>query len=329
MIRTRLKRVAIVVLAVLAHFVYAVPADDAFDPTKAIRAAVSVLEKEHVTRRPPTADFDREWISKFVGRLDPHRMYFLESDLDEFQRLAGKLFDSARAGDFRFPLLVRERYRARVPTSLAFAAALLPLDRDYTIHEECPREFVGYASSSDDLKERWRLRIKAECLVEKLHGRNEGEVESQLSSRFKRISRQASEMTDELLCEVFIDSLAATYDPNSTYWSPTTLLPFQTSMRRNVTLGLRFRQEAGRLSIESIHPTLRSSTNQAEIVGWSLIAVRRMDGTIIDLVERHSIDWSSVLQSDAEVILELQDPVTSKRRSVAWVRHESNELGDR
>ena len=337
MITTGLLRVAIAVLATLAHVGVAFSADDAFDPCRVLRVAISVLEKEHVTRRPLTTQFTREWISTFVGRLDPQRLYFRESDLDEFQESAEQLSDSARLGDFRFPQLVRERYRVRVAESLALAAALLPLDRNYAIDEACPRRFVGYATTPDDLRERWRLSIKAECLVEKMHGRRKEDVEFQLSSRFQRILRDVIGMSDERLCAIFIESLAATYDPNSTYLSPTGLESFNSSMSRTTyTLGLKLRRDCGRVMIESIHPSLRTLSNHELLVGWSLIAVRRVDGPIIDLVEMHDDDWVNIihepggpLESDREIILELRDPVTWKRRSVAWARYESQQLGNR
>jgi carboxyl-terminal processing protease len=258
-------------------------------------------------------------------------MYFLESDVREFQRYEARIDDLAKDGDFEFPQLVRKRYWERAKEAASYAEDFLSVKHDYSVDEECPIRFDAYANKPDQLRERWRLRIKAELLIEKLHGRQESDVKTQLSGRYQRIARQAREMTDERLCQMFLDSLAAIYEPHSGYISPT----FLTSITQLVTfrtynLGLILRQRAGQFVITSLHPSLRDTTTENELVGWSLIAIRRLNGTTLDLVEMHPDDLhqmirspSGSLESDTEIILELQNPVTYERVTMSWNRFPS------
>lgn len=305
--------------------------DDTFDPRASIRAAVTLIEREHITRKPVDNDLSRKWIQGLVDRLDPNRMYFLRSDFAEFWQYKDRLDDLAKGGDFQFALLVRKRYRKRTKDAAFYAEDFLSVNHDYSTSEKYPVGFDGYATKPEQLRERWRLRIKAELLIEKVHGRKESDVKSQLSGRYQRISRQAREMTDERLCQIYLDSLVAIYDPHSAYLSPTLMTSFsRTATIRTYNLGVGLRRRAGHFVITSLHPSLRDSTTQTKLVGWSLLAIRRLDGSTFDLVEMHPDDLhhmirssSGSLESDTEIILELLNPVTYERVTMSWNRFPS------
>src|SRR5436190_168878 len=73
----------------------------------AVQAAVELIEREHLTQRSIDDDLSRKWLRSFLVQLDPRRLYFLESDLQEFRRFEDRLDDQAKAGDAQFPDLVR------------------------------------------------------------------------------------------------------------------------------------------------------------------------------------------------------------------------------
>jgi carboxyl-terminal processing protease len=306
--------------------------EDTFNPRATIRTAVTHFERVHLSRTVLNDELSRKWLRSFLARLDPNRMYFLRSDFQEFQRFENHLDDLAKNGDFQFPELVRKRYRKRTREAVSYAEEFLSLKHDYSVDEEFPIRFDGYATKREEIRERWRLQLKAELLIEKLHGRPWEDVQSQLSGRYQRIARQARKMTDERLCEIYLNSLASIYDPHSAYFSPTTLESFsQTATSRTYHLGLDLRQRAGWFMITSLHPSLRNLRTQSKLVGWNLIAIRRLDGTTFDLVEVHPVDLGDMitrsfhpLKSDTEIILELMNPVTYERLTMSWNRFPSN-----
>jgi carboxyl-terminal processing protease len=302
--------------------------EDAFDPSETIRAVVKQIENDHLTKKPLDNDLAQKWLKEFLSRFDPNRVYFLQSDIVEFQRV--ELADLAKKGDFQFPGSVRKRYRLRAKQALAGAVKLLAAKHDFSINEECPTHFDAHATDREQLQERWRLRIKLELLIEKLHGRKSSAVIAQLMGRYRRIVRQAREMTDERLCQIYLNSLATVFDPHSHYISPSLLTSFNTGMIRTYSLGLGFRIHDGQFVITSLHPSLRGGPAQKKLVGWSLIALQRLDGTILDLVEMHPYDFDRIvrwpgglLKSDTEIILELLNPVTHERISMSWNRFPS------
>ena len=253
-------------------------------------------------------------------------MNFLASDFREFQRYEDRLDDLAKDGKFQFAELVRGRFRKRTKEAASYADELLAEQHEYSKDEEYPTRFDAYAAGREQLRERWRLRIKAELLIEKLHGRERSDVTSQLSGRYRRIARQAREMTDERLCDIYLDSLIALYDPHSAYLSPTLLTSFnQTMTIREHSLGLVFRQCAGQFVIASFHPALHDAAAQHKLLGWAVIAIRRSNGDVLDVVEMHPDDFSHMIRfasdfqkSDTAVILELLNPETYERVSMSW-----------
>jgi carboxyl-terminal processing protease len=303
--------------------------DDAtFLPGEAMRAAVNALERHSLTRKRLDASMSSRWLGTFLDRLDPKRMYFLKADEVEFRRFESRLPDLARAGDFGFPLQLRERYRKRVGDAATYADECLSIRHDYSLDEKYPVHFGSYATDAAELRERWRLRIKFELLIEKVHGVAAKDAEAQLCGRYMRIARQAREMNDERLCEVYLDSLAVCFDPHSGYLSPEFVDSFQGGLLRTYTLGLSLRETLGEYVITSVHHALLPPAAH-ELVGWHLLAIRRIGGPTYDLVAINHVDLYNLIrlgpfEQDTKVILELMNPTTLARKTVTWVRFPSN-----
>ena len=299
-----------------------------FVPGVAVRTAADCLERTHLTHKPIDESMSSRWFRVFLDRLDPKRMYFLQADEDEFRLPEKRLGELAKAGGFRFPRRVYQRYETRVTEAIAHAEHWLSRPHDYSVNEEFPIHFGRYASDTTELRERWRLRIKFELLVEKVHGVSAEKAEAQLRSRYQRITRDAREMTDERLCEIFVSSLAECYDPHLAYYCPTRLASLNVGLVVPYTLGLSFRRTGGEWAIRSIDPSLSANPGiESQLIGWHLLAIRRMSGPVYDVVEMppQSLDHlisscGEPFEKDAEVILELMDPVTFSRQSIRWPR---------
>jgi carboxyl-terminal processing protease len=316
------------VLLVLTPACVGAAAEAPYAAGEAVRAAVAAFEKGHFTQAPLDKQRSRSWLRTFLERLDPHRMYFLKADLQEFEQSEDRLVEEAKAGDFQFPKRVRERLEQRTKEAALVAETFLAAPHDYTVKEELPLRLDRCAANPDELRERWRLRIKAELLIEKVHGRMAAEVKTQLSGRYQRIAQQACEMSDERLCGIYLDALAKTFDPHSSYLSRDVISSFVDGRKyRSYRLGLALDDRSGRFTIASVSPDFRSAAGRPKIEGWTLLAIRGVERPLVDLVELHPDDlWSLIaspqgpLGSDTEVILELMHPETWQRTSLAWPR---------
>lgn len=306
-------------------------AEASFSPAATIQRAVEILEEAHVSGQPLNDELSSKWFQAYFDRLDPRRMYFLQTDLAEFRPFEKSLDDVAKQGRFEFPKLVRQRYRIRVKQAATWAEEFLVHEQEYTKDEELPLGDPGFATDDNQLRERWRLRIKGELLIEKLHGVPLQEVTDRLRSRYCRIAQQAEDMTDELLCNIYLNALTASYDPHSSYLSPDTIRMFSESASRyHYSLGMTLERRRGRYLIGSILVPVSNPLLMEQIVGWELTAIRTADGVTIDLVELPSDElinmthWADgPLGGNEVVILELLHPVTLERQSLVWTRFKS------
>ena len=161
--------------------------------------------------------------------------------------------------------------------------------------------------------------------METRHGVSLKDAEAQLRSRYTRIARQAAEMTDERLCDLFLNALAACYDPHTGYVRPSEIIAYTTSIVPPSTLGLGLRESRGEFVITSMHASLYDPAAVRDLIGWHLLAIRQIDGPTYDLVEADPLDLSNLIRfgplgNDSEVILELLNPVTFERKSITWIR---------
>ena len=224
--------------------------------------------------------------------------------------------------------MVLHRYQKRVLQAVTIAEEFVFVDHDYSADETFSTAAETYVSNAEELRERWRRRIKAVTLIELAYGRELNDIQVQLSSRYRRIARQAEEMTEERWCEAYLGSLASIYDPHSAYLSPTVLRSFYGGLIREYSLGLALRQKRGQFVVEGAMPRWRLPHAYRSILGWNLIAIRRENGTILDVVEMHGHDLYQLIRSpmgpleqDTVVILELMNPVTWERRAIACARY--------
>lgn len=87
---------------------------DEFDPGKSLRAEVTLVERDYLASPPVDDSLSQKWFATFLARLEPRRMYFLQSDLRDFAPFEKRLDDLARDGNFEFASLVRKCFRQRV-----------------------------------------------------------------------------------------------------------------------------------------------------------------------------------------------------------------------
>jgi carboxyl-terminal processing protease len=294
---------------------------------KIVKDVSSLLSKEHYSRKPLDDDVSEKWLTEFISRLDPHKMYFLRADIEEFRRRERQLDDLARAADFSFAESIQQRLVKRVKSSCGVAKEMLSQQHDFTVDESFPRWFEGFAENERELRERWRLRIKFEILVERSNRSARNEITQFLSGRYTGILDEVQNRDAEGLCRVYLNSLAAVLDSHSEYLSESQLRQFRGRQYWFFTVGLGLRQHEGNYRISGMMLEFRKHGAPKSLVGWNILAIRRLDGTTYHLSERNEYYVSELirgfgrqLKSDREVILELYHPVTHQRVSREWPR---------
>src|SRR5688572_4087397 len=130
---------------------------------KLITQAVShLMERAHLTGQPLDDKISERCLDTFVKELDPLKLFFYQSDIDEFKRNKDALDEGFRRGDVRFAYDVFARFLARVDERVQLAHAELDKTHDFTIDEDMIRdpEAAAFPKTPEEAADRWRQRVK-------------------------------------------------------------------------------------------------------------------------------------------------------------------------
>src|SRR5690606_22264288 len=107
-------------------------------------------------------DFSVQVFNGFIDVVDPTKRYFLESDIQEFEKYKFQLDDQIKNKDISFFDMVYQRLIKRMEDAKGIYKDVLSVPFDYNIKESLDIDYKeqGYAATVKDLKDRWRKQLK-------------------------------------------------------------------------------------------------------------------------------------------------------------------------
>ena len=242
---------------------------------KAIAAAfVRQLESRHISQRKLDANISKEAFRLYLKTLDPLKMYFYQSDIDEFTaKYETQICDMAKNRNLDAAFDIYNRFLARVKERVDMIQAILGTPLDFTVDEEVARdkEMMHWAKTENEAYDRWRKRIKDEMLSLRADARerakskekaiaegkeppktnpnDERDPVERLQKRYisfrKRMLMENHLEAGEALevvkrnalddvLEKYLSAIAGALDPHSSYMSVTTLKTFEIMMRKQL-----------------------------------------------------------------------------------------------
>ena len=84
-----------------------------------------LMERQHLSGHPLDAQMSERCFDTFIKDLDPLKLFFYQSDIDEFMTQENELDDGLKRGDIQFAYDVFGRFLKRVDerVNMALAAA--------------------------------------------------------------------------------------------------------------------------------------------------------------------------------------------------------------
>lgn len=221
-------------------------ADAVESPTAKI--VVQMIPQFHVSKKGVDDRVSSMLLDAFLKDLDPAKLYFQQSDIDEFSKYRLALDDELKAGNVQFGYDVFKRYKERLIVQLTKAHQLIDESQDYTIDESMTinGDDLPWARTQDEVDERWRKRIKYDLLQFKLDKETDEEGRKRLHSRYKTVQRNIEQMKQSEILEFYLTALTTCFDPHSTYMSPESAEDFDIQMRLSLDgIGASLRSEDG------------------------------------------------------------------------------------
>ena len=221
-----------------------------------LRALITELEDTHFVDKRYNDAMSRAHLETYLERLDPSRLYFTQSDVDDFAKFETTLDDLGRQGELYPAVDIYERYReiaaARLRTvidDMDGVAERFDFDRDEYIERD-PTE-RSWAETPYGLSERWRKRLKSQVLSLKLADKEASEIAPTLKKRYENQLKRLEQYNAQDVFAVYANALTSQFDPHTSYFSPRRAENFDIDMR---------------LSLEGIGAVLQNEDEYVKVV---------------------------------------------------------------
>jgi len=231
------------------------------DPNESSIAKITatLLERSHYSRKPFDDSVSEKFMDRYLEALDPLHFYFLQSDLQEFEKYRHSLDElTMKEGDTTPGHLIFDRLLERSQARVTYATNLLHSEKfDFTSNERYPldRQHAPRPKDMNEAKEIWNRHLRHEYLQEKLNKKKPEEIVKTLSGRYHRLQKTLRELTRDEVFNIYLTALANVYDPHSDYLGKTQLENFAITMKLSLFgIGALLRSEDGLCQIEELVP---------------------------------------------------------------------------
>ena len=299
-----------------------------------ITLAVSMLmERSHLSGQSLDDTISQRCMETFIKELDPLKLFFYQSDVDEFMRSRNRLDDLFRRGDIRFAYDVFARFLARVDERIQLAQANLNVKHDFTIEEEMIRdpEAATFAKTPEEAAEKWRQRVKFDLMKEVADDVSLEEAVKKLRKRYDSIGKSWQQTDNDELLERYLSAMTTGFDPHSSYMAPSTLDNFNITMRLELDgIGASLRSVDGYTVVQNIIPGGAADKHGGIKPEDKIVGVGEgPDGPIEDIVDMKLNDVVKKIRGKRGTIVRLEvDPADNSERKVLTITRDRIELKD-
>ena len=276
-----------------------------------IQMVTQYLQQAHIARPKIDDDLSKKLFRRYLKDLDPGKLYFLQSDIDEFKKLETQLDDQLTKGDLAFAYQVYGRYVSRLAERLPLIEELVKMKHDFTVKEYLENEpdALAWASTPEELRERWRKRVKFDLLLHRIGTKPtpEADAKQRVQARYANLVKRWKQMDNYELMEIYLSSLMMSLDPHSSYMSPATLDDFDISMRLQLEgIGAVLRQEEGHTVVAEVVSGGAAAGDGRLKMNDKIIGVAQGDGQFTDVVDMKLRDVVKLIRGKSGTKVQLR-----------------------
>jgi len=188
------------------------------------RLVTKLSERAHYTKTRIDNDLSVVLLDNYVEGLDSNRSFFLQSDIEDFQRYRYSLDNALRSGEMDPVFEIFRVYKKRAKDNYDYAITLLDEEPDFSLDESFlfDRSEQDWSDDEDELREIWRKRTKNDMLSLMLADPDKPweDASETLTKRYKRFLKRIDSLDADDIFEGFMNTFARTLDPHSSYMSP-------------------------------------------------------------------------------------------------------------
>jgi carboxyl-terminal processing protease len=293
----------------------------------------TLMRRDHFSKHSLDDQISDRALNMFLKTLDPMKVYFYQSDIDEFMRRKNDLDDMIKAGDLTFSYTVYKRFLQRIDERVATVDELLKKEFDFADDEEIitDGDAAQFPKDAAEATDRWRKRIKYDLLLlkdEKVEGQ---EARERLGRRYHSFAKRMHQTDSDELLQTFLSSITTSFDPHTTYMSPKALENFRIQMRLNLEgIGAALRMEDGYTIVTKVIPGgAADKTGELKPEDRIVSVGQGADGEMVDVEEMNLDDVVALIRGKAGTVVRLGVLVGGKgERKIYTITRAKIELSD-
>ncbi len=279
----------------------------------------SLMKKEHLTKHALDDEISRRGLDLFLKSLDGMKLYFYQSDIDEFNQKKNDLDDQLLAKDVSFAYTVFSRLLKRIDERVALVDELLTQDFDFAADDTLVTDpdKLQFPKDAAEARERWIKRLKYDLLIlkaEKNAEKKEGaappdneDPRVRLKRRYHSFAKRMHQTDSNELLEMYLSAFTTGFDPHSTYMAPDASENFDILMSLQLQgIGAQLKVNDGLTVIDKLIPGGAAAKQGDLKVGDRVVSVGQGDeGDMVDVAEMKLNDVVKLIRGRAGTIVRL------------------------
>ncbi len=218
------------------------------------------MRTEHYSGRDIDDRVSRDWLHAYLDRLDYSRLYFLKSDIEDFEAWDSTLDDDILDGQpkLQAAFAIHERFRQRLYERVDRAMELLDGEWDFTDPDarvDTDRHDDPWVATPAELDAVWKRRIGELLLQMELGDDPRDKAIDRMKKRYERLRSNTDDLTAADVTEEYLGALTRLFDPHSVWMKPFSKEEFDIDMTDVLTgIGAELGQEEGYTIIRRLIP---------------------------------------------------------------------------
>ncbi len=305
------------------------------------KEVAKLMQARHISNHPLDDDVGRKGFEQYIKALDGTKLYFMQSDIDEFSAQATQVDDMLVKGDLSLAFGIFERFLQRVDQRVAMAEKIIDEPMDFAVEEEMETDpkILAYPATEEEAVERWRKRLKYQLLIFKGDKGDEEagkdaalDPKERLKKRFRSFANRMHQFDSDDVLELFVTAVTSSYDPHTTYFSKSTFENFLIEMGLRLEgIGATLQAgDDGLTIIKRIVPGGAADKNGNIKVDDKIVSVAQgNDGEWVDVTDMKLDDVVHMIRGTAGTVVRLSVlPSDSNELKTVVITREKIELKD-
>lgn len=244
-----------------------------------VKVVATLMSRKHLANHPLNDEISQRAFDSLLKSLDPLKVYFLKSDIDEFEKNRNRIDDIAKSGKMDLAIQLYKVFLKRVDERIQKAHELIDAEHDFNLDESIPRDAkkIGYAADDNEANDRMRKQVKLRLLnfeadkirieKDKAAGKQQSEAQrvlagdpnedprERLHRSYRTVSKRWHQLDADELLELWVTTITSSFDPHTSYMSPNSYNNFMMQMRLSLDgIGAQLTSEDGYTKLTSIVP---------------------------------------------------------------------------